>query len=322
MKALIVITLFVFGVISGTAQAIRPDPRPPVVTDDLEMRLRGMERKIRALESEASVMRSENQRLRTDVSNLVSINQYVSLMNLHGRPTIRLSAVNLQLVNGTGSTDTANGTGNLLIGYNRLREHGIPSSFEDECSLGTESDGSPIVTRQECDAAGATWQLDHKGGSHYLVVGDEHNYTQWAGIVSGAGSTANSRWASVTGGYYNRATGVGASVSGGGWGTAGGEISSIAGGYDNRATGAYSSVSGGWESVASGIVSSVSGGFVNEASGIVSSVSGGTANQATRDAATVSGGTLNTASGHWSSVSGGINRTADQSAGWVAGSDP
>src|SRR5262245_41053418 len=34
--------------------------------------------------------------------------------------TIRLSGANFQTVNGTGSTDTINGLGNLIVGYNEL----------------------------------------------------------------------------------------------------------------------------------------------------------------------------------------------------------
>ena len=37
-----------------------------------------------------------------------------------GKPTIQISGANLQLVNGSGSTETLNGAGNLVIGYDEM----------------------------------------------------------------------------------------------------------------------------------------------------------------------------------------------------------
>src|SRR5438105_7935709 len=35
-----------------------------------------------------------------------------------GKPTVQFSGVNVQVVDGSGSTSTINGTGNLVLGYN------------------------------------------------------------------------------------------------------------------------------------------------------------------------------------------------------------
>src|SRR5207248_6014134 len=48
---------------------------------------------------------------------LLSILPHISFVSGHKR-TIRLHGVNVQVVNGTGGTETANGLGNLIIGYN------------------------------------------------------------------------------------------------------------------------------------------------------------------------------------------------------------
>ena len=64
--------------------------------------------------------------------------------------TIRISAANLQIVNGQGATDTANCVGNLIVGYNELR--------------------------------GAS---DDRTGSHMIVAGRQNNYSSF-----GASSTA------------------------------------------------------------------------------------------------------------------------------------
>src|SRR5690606_16367098 len=129
-----------------------------------ETRLRKIEQQIRSLQAETVNLRFENQRLRAEAHNLLAINEHVSLVELHGYPTVRFSAVNLQVVNGTGSTENFNGTGNLLIGYNRLRKDNDRFSYEEECSLGSAPDESLILTREECEAANATWKLDHKNG--------------------------------------------------------------------------------------------------------------------------------------------------------------
>src|SRR5690606_18727883 len=113
-----VIALFALVAIGGPAHAVRADPNPPVVVDE-ETRLRKIEQQIRSLQAETANLRFENQRLRAEAHNLLAINEHVSLVELHGHPTVRFSAVNLQVVNGAGNTRTFNGTGNLLIGYNR-----------------------------------------------------------------------------------------------------------------------------------------------------------------------------------------------------------
>src|SRR5262245_3099781 len=61
-----------------------------------------------------------------------------------------ISGCNVHIRNGTGSTTTINGLGNLIIGYNE--------------------NSNPVQPR---------------GGSHNLVVGKEHGYTNVAGVVSG-----------------------------------------------------------------------------------------------------------------------------------------
>ena len=64
--------------------------------------------------------------------------------------TVRLKGVNLQIVNGMGTTATTNGVGNLIIGYNEADE------------------SSPSVS-----------------GSHNLVIGVGNGYSQYGGMVVG-----------------------------------------------------------------------------------------------------------------------------------------
>jgi hypothetical protein len=66
----------------------------------------------------------------------------VSVAN--GGADIIISGANLNIVNGGGSTQTANGLGNLILGYNEARGGGA----------------------------------DFRSGSHNLVIGQQSNYTR------------------------------------------------------------------------------------------------------------------------------------------------
>ncbi len=200
-----------------------------------------------------------------------NLGTYLRIGTHNGQPAALFEAVNVMVVNGTGSTGGAtNGVGNLIVGYD-------------------EFDGEPD---------------DNKSGSHNLVVGDQHNYSSFGGLVAGR---------------QNSVLAAGATVSGGQNNTASGHTSSVSGGARNTASGDWSSVSGGADDVASGIVASVSGGQNNTASGFVSSVSGGNSNAASGSWSSVSGGSANTAGGESSSVSGGGARVAAGVFDWVAG---
>ena len=92
---------------------------------------------------------------------------------------ITFSGANLHIVNGTGTTGGAvNGLGNLVVGYNELRGTG-----------------------------------DDRTGSHNMVVGKNHNYSSYGGLVAGLSNTISGGFASVGGGQYNEASGDCASVS-------------------------------------------------------------------------------------------------------------
>ncbi|HOP46638.1 MAG TPA: hypothetical protein PK874_03155 [Desulfobacteraceae bacterium] len=175
--------------------------------------------------------------LESQVNTLMSILQGLT----RNGNNIVFTGVNVQIVNGAGTTDSANGTGNLIVGYNELRE---------------------VVG-------------DNRTGSHNIVVGRHNNYSSWGGIVVGYYNDISGVYASVSGSYENTASGHFSSVSGGRANTASGYGASVSGGRLNTASGGFSSVSGGLSNTASGNHSSVSGGEHNTASGNYSSVSGG-----------------------------------------------
>jgi hypothetical protein len=294
-----------------SAAAVHADPVTDLVeftagttarADEVNANFSEMADSINDNDARVAALEEEIAELRELLSNVLSLDQFLSLEMVNERPAVRITGANLQIVNGTGETASSNGTGNLLIGYDERREE----TFRVHCSLGTNPDnGTPVTDQIECDIAGGVWAVNHTGGSHYLVVGSEHNYSRWGGIVVGLTNTSNFDFASVSGGSYNIASGENSSVSGGSNNTASGTVSSVSGGQLNRASDDRSSVSGGFNNTASGDSSSVSGGQINTASGSASSVSGGRENAA---------------SGRNSSVSGGINRDASGEHDWAAGS--
>jgi hypothetical protein len=243
------------------------------------------------------------------------------------RPTARLAGANLQVVNGAGAGSVEpNGLGNIIVGYDQPF---VPREGDAEvCSSGD------YRTQADCEAAGQIWAMQHKSGSHNLIVGPGHRYSWMDGVVTGGNNTINNENAAVMGAQYSMAQGHRAVVVGGSSHRATGNNSAVLGGWDNTASGAAAKVSGGvhnaataqgatvnggnW-SVASGSNSTVSGGSYNTATGPQSSVSGGWSNTASGQGASVNGGYGNTAGGQYSTVSGGNQRQATGDYDWVAG---
>jgi len=116
---------------------------------------------------------------------------------------------NVHVRNGLDTTNTVNGSGNLIVGYN-------------------EATGDLL-----------------RGGSHNLVVGSEHSYSSYGGLVAGFANTISGAYTSVSGGELNTASGPGSSVSGGAGNTASGNSASVSGGENNVASGEFATVGGG-----------------------------------------------------------------------------
>jgi hypothetical protein len=177
------------------------------------------------------------------------------------KPTIQFSGVNVQLVNGEGTTSSVNGEGNLVIGYD------------------------------------ADVQKREQTGSHNLILGAEQSFTSFGGILGGYKNAITAPYASVTGGYGNSGSGELSTVGGGEENAASGDVASVGGGYKNEAEGTLSEVSGGQQNVSRGERSTVSGGEDNEAHGEWASVTGGSDNTANSKYSAITGGEGNIANG-------------------------
>jgi hypothetical protein len=184
-------------------------------------------------EGKAGLAASELETLRSILPHM----RYVA-SGVGGKPTVQLSGVNVQLVNGEGNTATTNGVGNLVIGYDEAAGHA-------------------------------------QTGSHDLVLGERQTFTSFGGIVAGSINTISAPGASVTGGFENSASGTYASVSGGAGNLASGYDASIGAGFQGLASANYSSISGGTLNKATGTSAWLGGGFNNTAAFLYSSVLGG-----------------------------------------------
>lgn len=141
-------------------------------------------------------------------------------IDTEGRPWMKIAGANLRIVNGMGTTPTANGLGNLIVGYNELRQTSQWDCAEDDCA-------------------------NARTGSHNLIVGRGHNYTRYGGLVVGQWHTISGAWATVCGGGANVANGDYATVSGGTNNTASGGAAVVSGGDRNVAAAPASTVGGG-----------------------------------------------------------------------------
>ena len=203
---------------------------------------------IAVLQAENAVVKNQMAVLQGDLgavknNSVLALDQKLTLQN--GDAVFQ--GVNVQIVNGMGKTDSTNGKGNLILGYNELNAQTNPLC--------------PSRLRQICNSADkGTLFAYFRSGSHNLVSGVHHAYNSYGGIVTGFANAINAPWSAIGGGAFNMSDGV---------------ASSVTGGANNIAYGENASVGGGYKNIAAGIQSSVTGGSYNNAAGRVSSVSGG-----------------------------------------------
>ena len=195
--------------------------------------LTALQARVSTLEGKVAALEAQNTAQQTAIDGFTTLLAGVSRTT---GPTLLLTGMNLQVVNGSGSTDgTKNSLGNVIIGYN-------------------------------------TDNTNTKTGSHNLVIGDNHTYTSTSGIVSGTDNTLSGRGSFVSG-DLNTASARDSFVSGFNNSASGGE-SFVGGGFYNIASGHASFVGGGSQGSARGVRSFVGGGFLNIAIGNESFVGG------------------------------------------------
>jgi hypothetical protein len=182
------------------------------------------------LTTQIAALQTANTTLTTSVNNLGAIVNPVSgvlgkLSSQNNNQDIFITGANLHVVNGTGDTETANGLGNLIVGYNEAGNN-----------------------------------APDRGGSHNIVLGMGNQYSSFGGLVAGSENGITAPYATVTGGFQNIASNPFATVTGGTQNRALRQYSSVTGGFQNSAGGQNSSVNGGSGNSANGNASTVSGG--------------------------------------------------------------
>ena len=314
MKMKIAFMLFAVSLIPGVALS-------RTSLSELQQQISQLQAQVSALQEQLAAVQS---------NTVLQLDGKLSLYNVNGYPTAWFQGVNVQIVNGEGATGIVDGLGNLIVGYNELRPvNSSPESCSSPRITGEaqcEADGyiwganvcsnGTYTNQADCEAHGYIWSLNHRSGSHNIIVGRRNNYSRFGGLVVGYSNTINGDYASVSGGGRNIAGGSGS------FNVANSDASSVSGGSGNNAYGIRSSVSGGHDNVARGGFSSVTGGLLNyagNASNAYATVSGGKNNWATGDHSSVSGGADNRAYGAGDSVSGGWMRVADGLNQWRAG---
>lgn len=284
--------------------------------DDLQSRLDATESRLATAESALGEMQTTLDQVSAEQAagalRLDQIEQLlagVTRVQVDGHDVLRLEAMNLQVVNGSGSTyGASNRLGNLIVGYH-------------------------------ADTLGAD-----RSGSHTLIVGDDHGYSADGGVLfgcrtaspptappspEGSSTPPTATVRRCRGGHRNHASGQWASVSGGADNQAAGEAASVTGGRYNTAsaTGSNASVTGGVDNTASGEHASVTGGRWNEASGSGASVTGGgsgnvaNGNLAAGDYSSISGGARHVTAAPVTSTVGGFDTVNSGSHNTIVGGD-
>jgi hypothetical protein len=226
------------------------------------------ELRIRKLEKQVKYLLQELAAARQSAEFVAELQQHVTIepdaINGLAGPHVIFTGANVHVRSGSGATDDGGvptGLGNLLVGYD---EQGEPVVFEGR---------HPCQLLGTCDG-----EVFDRNGSHNLVVGDEHTFTSYAGLVAGHRNTLAAARTTASGGTDNSALGEGAAVCGGMGNYANGDGSSVSGGSANRASGPLASVLGGTGNTASGVGATVSGGVGNHAEGDYSAIGGGAFN--------------------------------------------
>lgn len=156
-----------------------------------------LQSQIDALNAQVASLQGQLAAAQNAIQNLVAWQQPVSQCLWAKGHHVVVEACNLHIVNGMEQTNTTNGLGNLIIGYN---ETDVPLSFPPP---------SPFP----------------RGGSHNLIIGPAQSFSSYGGLVAGVANEISGSHASVCGGEDNVASGFAATVIGGTGNTASGNFS-------------------------------------------------------------------------------------------------
>lgn len=165
-----------------------------------------------------------------DVLDLLSVVYIDDCQSGPGYKTLRVEGANLQVVNGLGITDTTNGLGNVIVGYN------------ENTSL--------------CD----------RSGSHNAILGTDNSYSAYAGLVGGFRNLAAAPYSLVFG-RYNTSNYASGSILCGAFNVVGYDNSAIVGGEGNMTLSEGTVIVGGQFNSATGRDAVLGGGLNRHVAG-------------------------------------------------------
>lgn len=306
----------------------RVDTLETLVADQAAV-IAALQSQITALQAEVTTLTDDVAAVQSRVATVEDVTDTMTLTSIDGYPSLVVEGVNLHLRNGLGSTNTDNGTGNLIVGYNELR-------------------AAPLE--------------NIRTGSHLVITGREQNYTGSSGFIGGYKNSSNADYGAILGGMENETFGLAPVVVGGLFNTAGnpndpndafyavavggynniamargsailagqnnvtlGDSSGIMAGNSNQTAGTRSAIVSGFSNQANGSNSVILGGgigavgiFGDNASGNAAVVVGGYRNESTGTYATTVGGFVNKSSNTYTVTSSGFNRDAAAEGEWVS----
>jgi hypothetical protein len=180
---------------------------------------------------------------KTEQEKLISILPHINYEaeGVDNKPTVQFSGINLQVLNGSGSETTVNGTGNLILGY------------DESVLAGTQT------------------------GSHNLLLGGPgDSYTSFGGIVGGYDNKVSAGYASILSGGFNSVSGYASTLTGGYSNKLSASFSTLSGGCSNLVGTGTPAVNATCTNTAhTGDFASIGGGTGNQAEAENSTVLGG-----------------------------------------------
>src|SRR5581483_10888247 len=138
-------------------------------TKNLEAQSQQLQSQNQALQSKITTLQSQNQAAQAQITQLNNKTQYMNVSTVDNGPGVVFEGANVYIRNGQGSTETNNGLGNLIVGYN-------------------ENQHSKTRT-----------------GSHNLVIGTDNDYTSYGGMSAGKQNASSAPYALALGGTMNSA---------------------------------------------------------------------------------------------------------------------
>lgn len=333
-----ILPLVVMGCLFAGSVAAGPPEGGPIA--DLNDRVDELTQRVEVVETDVSDI---DERL-SDVVEVVDVTEALEMCvrvvegELGGMPGPHwiFSGCNVHVRAKNLATDApTNGRGNLVLGYNEGRcvtKEPFSGHFPDDELTFPKA----CLTDAEC-GDGAVCDLSGRGGSHNLIVGQQHRFPSFGGILGGRMNETTGRASSAAAGARNLAAGPYSGISGGAHNVAGGQGASVAGGTLNEADGRFATTAGGSLNRATGHSAHTSGGLNNVAEGTQSVVVGGgwtgafnvgegddrvrqeCPNIASGLRSVVVGGCGNDASGQMSSIVGGIGNETDGTMSVISG---